>query len=663
MAINMTKLCVSIDRSMALQPERYGNKAVNLARMIKAGLPVPPAFVLSTESLMGCQKITLSDLLPGIKELEEKTGKEFGSTTNPLFLSVRSSPPFSLPGLLQTELNISNEEQLVPALQRVRESWNNEAARIYRTLHSLPDSVGTAVIIQSMVFGDLNERSGAGVLFTCDPITGEDKISGRFSIKAQGKSIVSRSGVEPKEIYCLKDSFPQVSKQIIEIKDTLEREFKNAQEIEFVIEDSKLWVLQTRDAMLYPPAQVRASMILAQKNIINSFQLLDRLGQSTKRKTYRFSTAPYNIPRYDDYSSDRAFGMGKICASPGAAQGPIAFSLETAREFARAGNPAILMVLQRTEELQPALLSGTIVGLVTRYGHEALHEAVLARALGIPMLDGDILGKDEMNSISHKIPAYLIGKTLVIGCKQITEGTEIVMDADSRYLWVKESTPPIKENEVVNIGDLQFDYSEEEKTARMFFGAYDYKALTFLHAKMIEDIVRQYEATQRALRLNLDAHVIHQLIIEKGGELGKSAQEIEKDILKAYPRGQEKFPYEVQDRKMAEKLGIVETDVKDYGFGIYFLPYSTYGTSLPDDEVRTAIEAHRIFVEKLYQSGLIDLSKIKIINFKAYDPMPHGHGSMYTMYDLGIYFDLGFSSRLKMIELLNKLIEEIAKNI
>ncbi|MBU3958586.1 MAG: hypothetical protein KKE91_01845, partial [Candidatus Omnitrophica bacterium] len=415
--------------------------------------------------------------------------------------AVRSSPTESMPGLLLTKTGISTREDFIKAIKDVYDSWNSPLAKEYKEKNKIGDSLSLPILVQVMVFGDKNSNSASGVLFTRDVITGENKLSGRFAVQSKGEDIVQRKDSISEAVGNLKQKFPKVYQELIKTKEKLEKEFGNVQEVEFVIEDGKLWIVQTRDAALSPKAQVKTTVDMAKEGLITQGQMLVRIENAAKKKVYRL--------REDARITE--IGQGTP-SSPGAVKGVVAFSLDEAKRIISFGKTPIFIAFQRIEEIISAILNGEIGGIITQYGHEALHESVLARSRGIPLID-------NLTTTTH-----------------LEEGMEIVIDGTDGKIYITEEENPLIEDKIIIIEGIDFDYHGEEELIRAKYGTFSYENLISLHGQMAAELRRLTKVTIESLRLELTARIIHQeLIPQKGKELGKNETEIEKDIISAYP--------------------------------------------------------------------------------------------------------------------------------
>lgn len=444
-----------------------GGKGANLAEMTKIGLPVPFGFTITTEA---CNEYyrnggklgeeLISEIKEKLSELENVTGKTFGSTTNPLLVSVRSGSVFSMPGMMDTILNLGlNDEstkgladltenrrfaldsfrrfiqmygnvvmeidgknfediiekakhdrgimydidldeealceiideykkvvrygqeggfpsdpkvQLIEAVKAVFRSWNNDRAIRYRRMERIPDSLGTAVNVQSMVFGNMGNTSGTGVAFTRSPVNGDNHVYGEFLVNAQGEDVVA--GIRtPKPISEMAESFPEVYEDFMNIAKVLEQHYKDAQDMEFTVERNKLYMLQTRAGKRTAQSAVKIAVDMEREGLID-------------RETAVMRIEPGQIdqllhPRFDE---DELKGVSAIAkglpASPGAVSGKIYFNALEAEAAVKKGEKAILV----RETTSPEDLAGMIAagGILTAKGGVTSHAAVVARQMG-----------------------------------------------------------------------------------------------------------------------------------------------------------------------------------------------------------------------------------------------------------------------------------------
>lgn len=440
-----------------------GGKGANLADMVNLGIPVPPGFTITTEVCTlyyANERKWPEGLEAQVKEAIVKTekamGKKFGDPENPLLFSVRSGARVSMPGMMDTVLNLGlndetikglikqNErfaydsyrrfiqmygdvvcgvdhdlfeaaiekakhdagvqydsdltpdqmhalvdeykaifknatgkefpqdpwEQLVGSVNAVFNSWNTERAIKYRQLNGIPDDWGTAVNVQTMVYGNLNDVSGTGVAFTRNPSTGENHFYGEYLMKAQGEDVVA--GIRtPHEIDDLKEEMPEIYKELEEIYLKLERHYKDMQDIEFTIEDNKLYMLQTRSGKRTAAAAVRIAVEMAKEGLIDE-------------KTAVLRVDPIQLdhllhPMMDPKFKGEPIATG-LPASPGAAVGRVVFTAQDAEEWAERGEKVILVRIETSPDDIGGMASAQ--GILTARGGMTSHAAVVARGMG-----------------------------------------------------------------------------------------------------------------------------------------------------------------------------------------------------------------------------------------------------------------------------------------
>ncbi len=451
-----------------------GGKGANLAEMTSIGLPVPRGFTVTTEA---CLKYydngsSLGDeieqeVAEHIKELESITGKEFGSTTNPLLVSVRSGARESMPGMMDTILNLGmNDEvcknfseitknprfvhdsyrrfiqmfadvvmgfpkesfelkfdeikkekgkkydtelnanelqevidiykseyqklagnefpqdpkvQLVEAIKAVFRSWNNDRAKTYRRLNSIPNEWGTAVNVQEMVYGNKGETSGTGVAFTRNPATGEKKLYGEYLMNAQGEDVVA--GIRtPQSIETLHEVLPECYDEFKKICDILEDHYKDMQDMEFTIEDGKLFMLQTRNGKRTAKAALKVAVDLVSEGKITEDEAVLRIDPKQLDQLLH--------PKFKEESLKVAKDIAEgLAASPGAATGKLCFTAEEVQERYEAGEKELILV---REETSPEDIEGMNLaeGILTVRGGMTSHAAVVARGMGTCCVSG-----------------------------------------------------------------------------------------------------------------------------------------------------------------------------------------------------------------------------------------------------------------------------------
>ncbi|RCW54219.1 pyruvate phosphate dikinase [Halanaerobium sp. ST460_2HS_T2] len=444
-----------------------GGKGANLAEMSKIGLPVPPGFTITTEACIHYIEIgeKLEDSLKEsifehLKDLEKKIGKDFGDVNDPLLVSVRSGAVISMPGMMDTILNLglndksveglakktSNprfaydsyrrliqmfgnvvlgipgyefdnylerkkekkgydndtdltvddlkdiikdfkaliknrkdiefpqkpEEQLLMAVKAVFSSWNNNRAISYRNHNDIPHDLGTAVNVQTMVFGNIGENSGTGVAFTRNPATGENKVFGEFLLNAQGEDVVA--GIRtPKDISELNNLMPDVYDEFIEVTETLEQHYKDMQDIEFTIQEGDLFLLQTRTGKRTADAAVNIAVDMEEEDLIDKETAVMRIDPEDISQLLH--------PNFKEEELEKADLLAKgLAASPGAATGKVYFNSEDAAEAAADGEDVILV----RKETSPEDIEGMVKsnGILTSRGGMTSHAAVVARGMG-----------------------------------------------------------------------------------------------------------------------------------------------------------------------------------------------------------------------------------------------------------------------------------------
>ena len=488
-----------------------GGKGANLAEMKSLGINVPPGFTITTESCNSyyengerIKPEILKQINEQLEILEKDIGKKLGSIDNPLLVSVRSGAVYSMPGMMDTILNLglndettialakknnnyrfaydsyrrfiqmfsdvvmnvekykfeevltrvknkngyeqdsdmnekdlfniveefkeiykkevgrefpmSVKEQLMLAIEAVFKSWNNNRAKVYRRLHNISDKLGTAVNIQAMVFGNMGDNCGTGVSFSRNPVTGEDKLFGEYLINAQGEDVVA--GIRtPKNISILKDDMPHLYKEFEKISKKLEKHYKDIQDIEFTIEDGKLYILQTRNAKRTPNAVVEVAVSLVEEGIITKEEAILRIGTEEINKLLHAT--------FEEKSLKEAKLLTQgLAASPGAAVGGIYFTAQEAVEAAKT-KPVILV----REETSPEDIEGMISSeaIVTLRGGMTSHAAVVARGMGKCCVCG----------CQNMIIDYS-GKTLKISGITLKEGDTISVDGSSGRIYLGE---------------------------------------------------------------------------------------------------------------------------------------------------------------------------------------------------------------------------------
>jgi pyruvate, orthophosphate dikinase len=446
---------VRLDKTSLPDRALIGGKAWSIARMMSLGLPVPPAFVVTTEA---CRAFLGKGAFPpglegqihaGIAYLETATGRRFGGPERPLLVSVRSGAPVSMPGMMDTILNLgvtpeteqalvrecgdpafahdvhrrffdlyagivlkahvdlfppdgdapswnalvkqasgeevpaSLDERLLAAVRAVFESWNSRRAKRYREYHGIAHDVGTAITVQAMVFGNLDERSGTGVLFSRNPLTGERAPYGEYLGRAQGEDVVSGK-FTPRPLDTLKTALPEAHDALLAAAETLERANGDVQDIEFTVESGKLWLLQSRSAKRAPAAAVRFAVDMAREGAIDKATALRRVTP----EQIRLLLAPRLAREPGPEITVLATGEG---ACPGVGRGVIVTDSDEAERRARSGDHVILA----RPTTSPEDVHGMLVAraIVTETGGSTSHAAVVSRGLGLPCVVGCGSGK------------------------------------------------------------------------------------------------------------------------------------------------------------------------------------------------------------------------------------------------------------------------------
>ena len=480
----------------ATMRELLGGKGANLAEMTHIGLPVPQGFTISTEACTQYYEDgrqindeIMAQIMEHIEKMEGITGKKFGDKENPLLVSVRSGARASMPGMMDTILNLGlNEEvvetlaaksgnprwaydcyrrfiqmysdvvmevgkkyfeelidemkvakgvtldvdltaedlkelanqfkaeykskigsdfpsdpkeQLIGAVKAVFRSWDNPRANVYRRDNDIPYSWGTAVNVQSMAFGNMGDNCGTGVAFTRDPATGEKKLMGEFLTNAQGEDVVA--GVRtPMPIAQMAEKFPEAYAQFLDVCKILEDHYRDMQDMEFTVEDGKLYMLQTRNGKRTAQAALKIACDLVDEGMISEQQAVLMID-------------PRNLdtllhPQFDAKALKAANVIGKgLGASPGAACGKVVFSAEDAKEWAARGEKVVLVRLETSPEDIEGMKAAQ--GILTVRGGMTSHAAVVARGMGKCCVSG--CGEIAMDEENKKFT--LAGKTYVEG--------------------------------------------------------------------------------------------------------------------------------------------------------------------------------------------------------------------------------------------------------
>ncbi len=434
-----------------------GGKAAGLNTMaVELGLPVPPAFALTTEA---CNRFLAAGWPDGLDaevrehmaRLEAIVGRRFGDPADPLLVSVRSGAPVSMPGMMETILNLGlNEgteaglaaasgdpgfardchdrfralyrdvvgveavpvdpwEQLRGAIESVFRSWNGDKAKTFRAHEGISESLGTGVVVQAMVFGNLGDQSGTGVLFTRNPATGEATAYGDIVFRGQGEDVVA-GGHDTLPVSLLRERMPEVAEELHRHAAALERHFADARDIEFTIERRRLWLLQDRTAKRTEPAALRMAVEMAEDP---SFPLTRE--QAVRRVAAILADPPRHVVQAGDAGDPLARGLG---VSPGVVCGEVALTCEDAVARADDGRDVILV---RTETSPDDVLGmARACGILTATGGFASHAAVVARGWNKPAVVG----------ASAVVPDPVAGSVTVAG-RVLVAGALISIDGST----------------------------------------------------------------------------------------------------------------------------------------------------------------------------------------------------------------------------------------
>lgn len=441
---------LALDGSRLPERELIGGKAWSIARMRTLDLPVPPAFVVTTAA---CAEYLRTGDLPeglddeidaGIRWLEERTGRSFGEGDSPMLVSVRSGAAISMPGMMDTVLNLGINEDTMRALaaesgderfardtyrrfyelyaqivlkatpppldpdddleawreaieaaapgataggvrdqlrdtvRAVFDSWTSRRAKRYRKHHDIPDDLGTAVTVQAMVFGNLDQRSGTGVLFTRNPLTGEREPYGEYLPQAQGEDVVSGK-FTPRTLDEMHNSVPDAHEQLLVAARTLEEANGDVQDIEFTVQHGVLYLLQARAAKRAPAAAVRIAVDMQRDGVIDPDEALRRVAPAQVHSLLS--------PRLSDGAAESAEcvaqGQG---ACPGIGIGTVVTSADEAERRAGEGEDVVLASATTSPDDVHGMLAARAV--ITELGGSTSHAAVVGRALGLPSVVG-----------------------------------------------------------------------------------------------------------------------------------------------------------------------------------------------------------------------------------------------------------------------------------
>ncbi len=535
----MNKFAYSFNEGTRDMKMLLGGKGANLAEMTKVGLPVPFGFTVTTEACINYyaegRKITESiqeEIFEKLSELEKVSGKTFGDSKDPLLVSVRSGAPVSMPGMMDTILNLGlndqvveglaeltenprfaydsyrrfiqmfsdvalevpkakfdkifeakkeevgvesdvdlttedlkdvivkfkelfkaelnrdfpqdAKEQLMEAIMAVFRSWENDRAKLYRQLNDISASMGTAVNVQSMVFGNMGNTSGTGVAFTRSPVNGDKAIFGEFLVNAQGEDVVA--GIRtPQPIDQMKEAFPEVYQQFEKISELLENHYTDMQDMEFTVERGKLYMLQTRSGKRTAAAAVKVAVDMVSEGLIDKATAVSRIEPDQIDQLLH--------PKFDDekLKTVKIIATG-LPASPGAASGRIYFNAAEAVAANSTGNKVILV----RQETSPEDLAGMVAaeGILTARGGMTSHAAVVARGMGKCC----VVGCAELN-VNEDL------KTVIIDGRTYTEG---------EYISINGATGDVYDGEIESVvpelsGDfgMIMDWADDIRTLKV----------------------------------------------------------------------------------------------------------------------------------------------------------------------------------------------------
>ena len=558
--------------------ELLGGKGIGLAEMTQLGIPVPAGFTVTTDA---CRAYMAAggevpdgldeEIAEHVAALEERAGRSFGDSANPLLVSVRSGAAVSMPGMMDTILNLGlndsaveglaaatgnsrfardsyrrliqmygevvegvdghrfeqaltdlkaargagqdvelsaedlgelietyqqiyedatgnpfpqdADEQLRRAYRAVFDSWDSPRAQVYRRTYDIPDELGTAVNVVQMVFGNRGERSGTGVCFTRDPSTGERVLFGEFLANAQGEDVVA--GIRtPEPIESMRDLLPEAFEELVETLERLEAHYRDLQDIEFTVEEGRLYLLQTRTGKRTAAASLRVAAEMTDEGLISRDEAVARIDPAQLDQLLH--------PMIDPTAEIEVATRG-LNASPGAASGAIVLDADSAEERGKAGESVILVRWETTPDDIHGLIEAA--GVLTAHGGMTSHAAVVARGMGKPCVAGC-----ERLSIDTK------ARTVTIGDHELREGDTITIDGGTGEVIVGSVPlvpPAIDENFGIILGwaddyrrlkvRANADTPEDAAKAREF-GAEGIGLCRTEHMFMIEDrlpIVRE----------------------------------------------------------------------------------------------------------------------------------------------------------------------------
>jgi len=493
----------------ASKKDLLGGKGANLAEMTRLGFPVPPGFTVTTEACKdylktgGFPEGLWDEIVEAVHRLEQKTGKKLGDPEKPLLVSVRSGAPLSMPGMMDTVLNLglndetvkglikntgderfaydayrrfiqmfsdivlkvdrnifereitrkkeekgvkqdtelsANDwkelvdkfkqivkqetgenfptdpwEQLRKAVEAVFNSWNNPRAQVYRRINKISDDLGTAVNVQAMVFGNMGNDSATGVAFTRNPSTGEKEVFGEYLVNAQGEDVVA--GIRtPQPISRMKEEIPEAYDQLLKLMETLEKHYRDMQDVEFTVEKGKLYMLQTRSGKRTAKAAVKIAVDMVHEGLITREEAVMRVKPEQLDQLLH--------PQIDPNARVEVLTRG-LPASPGAATGKVVFDADLAEELGKKGEKVILVRWETTPDDIHGIVEAQ--GVLTSHGGMTSHAAVVARGMGKPC----VVGAEEVR-IDEEAREFRVGDVVV------KEGDVITIDGSTGNVMLGE---------------------------------------------------------------------------------------------------------------------------------------------------------------------------------------------------------------------------------
>ncbi|TDK45704.1 pyruvate, phosphate dikinase [Antarcticimicrobium luteum] len=501
----MTRWTLKLDGSHLPEKTLIGGKGWSVARMAALGLTVPPAFVITTEACTAYRgskdypEGLEAEIADGIAWLEQQTGRTYGRGPSPLLVSVRSGAAISMPGMMDTVLNMgitpdtetalaeecgdpvfardthrrfhelyahivlkteagefSNDEtaqdwaarietasgrtlpadpadRLHAAVRAVFDSWDSRRAKRYRKHHDIPDDLGTAVVVQAMVFGNMGGTSGTGVMFSRNPIDGEPTVYGEFLANAQGEDVVSGK-FTPQRLDTMLDALPEAHDALLRAARMLEIENRDVQDIEFTVQNGTLYLLQARAAKRAPEAALKIICDMLDEGTIDEKTALSRITPDQVRSLL--------APRLPEGASARAKQLARgEAASPGIGIGTVVTDSDEAERRAKNGEAVILA----RATTSPDDLHGMIAALavVTERGGSTSHAAVVSRALGVPCVTG--CGEGSVTALAgRKVTVDGSGGLIFDGELPVQEPDETALSGLVRLTRIAERLSPVK---------------------------------------------------------------------------------------------------------------------------------------------------------------------------------------------------------------------------